>query len=269
MNRLKTAFSTLGCPGMAFHEVVSMARDFGYDGIEVRGVGNELYAPRAKAFASDHIARTIEQLMRRSLEIPILTTNAYLHKPDYPYQQELTDYIKLAAALELVGTKYIRVMGDTDPAPSKDIDIQLVASRLKEMGAIADDHGLTLLIETNGVFAKSSTMQSLISESGQTGIGVLWDVHHPYRYFGEPVSATYAALKPLICHVHIKDSAVVDGTVAYKLAGEGDVPLADVMDLLTSDGYNGYVSLEWVKRWCKDLEEPGIAFVQYIHYINR
>ncbi len=270
MNKLKTAFSTLSCPNYSFAEILSTAKDFGYNGIEIRGIGQELYAPNAAPFLPEAVDSTINALNKRNLSIPILTTNAYLHQIGYDYRTEIADYIKLAARLESVGTKYIRVLGDTNPGPdeSSPVDIKIVAARLREMGQIADHHGITLLVETNGVFAKYSTMQELINLSGQTGIGVLWDIHHPYRYFGEDVTKTYQSLKPLIHHVHIKDSIMENGKAVYKLAGEGDVPIETVMNLLIDDDYIGFISLEWVKRWCADLEEPGIVLMQYINYLN-
>ena len=35
---MKTAFSTLGCPGWSWDEIFATAKDLGLDGIEVRGV---------------------------------------------------------------------------------------------------------------------------------------------------------------------------------------------------------------------------------------
>ena len=34
---MKLAFSTLGCPDFSWSEIYTMAKDFGYSGIEMRG----------------------------------------------------------------------------------------------------------------------------------------------------------------------------------------------------------------------------------------
>jgi sugar phosphate isomerase/epimerase len=73
-------------------------------------------------------------------------------------------------------------------------------------------------------------------------------------------------LKEHICHVHIKDSIEKDGKIIYKMLGYGDVPVVEALHLLKEGGYKGHLSLEWVKRWLSDLEEPGIVF---LHFINR
>ena len=42
---MKTCFSTLGCPEWSFSDIISVASDLQYDGIEIRGILGELYAP--------------------------------------------------------------------------------------------------------------------------------------------------------------------------------------------------------------------------------
>ena len=52
------------------------------------------------------------------------------------------------------------------------------------------------------------------------------------------------------------------------MMGEGDLPITEMLDALASIGYEGYVSLEWVKRWAPDLTDPGIVFPQFAHYMH-
>ena len=59
-----------------------------------------------------------------------------------------------------------------------------------------------------------------------------------------------------------------DGKVEYRMMGYGDVPVFDALKLLREGGYEGYISLEWVKRWCPDLQEPGIVFAHYATYMR-
>ena len=53
---MKIAFSTLGCPEFGWTDIYSMAKDFHFDGIEVRGLGHDLYAYRAAPFAPGLLA---------------------------------------------------------------------------------------------------------------------------------------------------------------------------------------------------------------------
>ena len=40
---MKFSFSTLACPDYTWADIYSMAKDLGFDGIEVRGLGNDIF----------------------------------------------------------------------------------------------------------------------------------------------------------------------------------------------------------------------------------
>jgi len=263
---MKISFSTLGCPDWSWEDMLSTAKDIGFDGIEVRGIGNELYAPKVKQFAAENIELTKKKLVKIGIEIPCLTSACQLFdKANIEKQlQEGTDYIELAAKLE---TPYIRVLGDAQPHPS-DVDVNFVIENLKLLSENAKSKGVKLLIETNGAFADSGVLKAALEAVDSSSVGVLWDVHHPYRFFNESIEQTYENLKDYICFIHVKDSVLVDGVVKYKMMGNGNIPIKNVIKLLKENDYKGYISLEWVKRWCLDLEEPGIVFSHYAGYMK-
>jgi sugar phosphate isomerase/epimerase len=265
---MKLSFSTLGCPGWSWEDMLVTAKDLGFDGIEMRGIENELYVPNAKPFTDVNIQNTRERLSKLQLEIPCLTSSCYLFdKSNINLAlNEGREYIDLAQKL---GTPFVRVLGDRNPEPGDGIDVDFVSKNLFELAEYGSKKNVKILIETNGVFSDSEQMLKLLKSTGSLNIGVLWDVHHPFRFMGEEVEKTYNTLKEYIQFVHIKDSLMENGKVVYKILGSGDVPVAEAMSLLRNNGYSGYVSLEWVKRWCIDLEEPGIVFSHFINHIKR
>ncbi len=264
---MKLSFSTLGCPGWSWSDMLSTAKDLGFDGIEIRGIESELYVPKTKPFLEANLELTKKKLKEMNLEIPCLTSACYLYDKENMDLQIKTakDYIDLA---EKIGTPYVRVLGDKEPQPSIDIDLENVFNNFNKIIPYAKEKNIKLLIETNGVFANSNIMLTMMSALKSEHVGVLWDVHHPYRFYNEPVSYTYNKLKQYIEFVHIKDSVMDDGKVTYKIMGQGDVPVKDVLLLLKQNDYKGYVSLEWVKRWCAELEEPGIVFSRFVNFIR-
>jgi fatty-acyl-CoA synthase len=50
--------------------------------------------------------------------------------------------------------------------------------------------------------------------------------------------------------------------------GEGDLPMDGFMMALRSINYDGYISLEWVKRWANDLSDAGIVFPHFVNYMS-
>ena len=44
---MKISFSTLGCPDFSWTDIYSMAKDFGFHGIEMRGLGGDIFSVHA------------------------------------------------------------------------------------------------------------------------------------------------------------------------------------------------------------------------------
>lgn len=261
---MKLAFSTIGCPSWSFDEVVSTASDLGYNAIEIRGVANEMYAPDIKQFSAENRAKTIERLTRLDLSISMLTSGATLavYGDRDRSMAEAKAYIDLAAALNV---PYVRVMCTNRPQPDGG-DIVQCKKLYKELLKYAEATNVLPLMETNGIFADSALLASFLDECGG---GALWDINHPYRFNGESIKKTIKNLGSKINYVHVKDSVVANGMTKYKMLGYGDIPVKDALNTLADNGYDGTVSLEWVKRWEPNLEEPGIVFSQFISTIRR
>ncbi len=259
---MKYGFSTVGCPEWSWDDITTAASDLGFDGIELRGVGKEIYLPKINIFSNENISRLKSTLQRLGLSIPCLASGAFLFDSSLAdaAKNEVMDYIKLAVCLN---TPFIRVLGDRDPAPGH-VDEEAVEKSLKELLPLAESEGITLLIETNGVYADSLKLKQLCERINHPSLGVLWDIHHPYRYFDESVEHTYKNLSKYIKHVHVKDSVMSDDKTIYKMIGYGDVPVAEALELLKSNGYDGFAVLEWVKRWNMNLEEPGIVLPHFL-----
>jgi len=265
---MKLAFSTLGCPDFDWPDIYAMAKDFGFDGIEIRGLGNEIYAVKAKPFTESELPNTVKKLKELRLEIPCLSSGCCLkfpEKADANYQ-EIVEYINLAKRL---GTPYVRILGDLEPQVSGEVDDNVVITALNRLIPVAETNGVTLLIETNGVYADTARLRSLLEHVASDAVGALWDLHHPYRYAGETPEKTVQNLGAFIKYVHIKDSVMKDGAVQYRMLGEGDLPIDAMMRALNSINYAGYISLEWVKRWAKDLDDAGVVFPHFENYMRQ
>jgi Sugar phosphate isomerases/epimerases len=268
---MKLSFSTLGCPDWSFGDIFSVASDLGYNGIEIRGIADEIYAPKIEIFSKANIEKTKAKFAKAHIEIPILTTGAYLCGNDNieSAEFEVKDYVMLAQSL---GVKYVRVLGEKDPHPdiemSKD-DFDALCGRYSELCKFAAAHDVGLLIETNGFLAETAHMKALMERVNLPNAGVIWDIHHPFRFYGESIETTVANIGKYIKHVHVKDSVKgSNGKITYMLTGYGDVPVSDALKAMSDIGYDGYVSYEWVKRWARELAEPGIAFYQYIEFMR-
>ena len=265
---MKLAFSTLGCPNFSWPDIYSMAKDLGYSGIEIRGLGDDIFAVKAQPFTENMLPHTIKKLASLRLEIPCLSSGCCLKYPDREDEnvKEITQYINLAKSLN---TPYIRILADLKPQPDGEVDDEVVLKALRRIIPVAEDNGVVLLIETNGVYSDTLRLRNLLDLAASDYVAALWDIHHPYRFADETPGETVQNLGAYIRYVHVKDSIVESGEIKYRMMGEGDLPFHDMMLALRSINYEGYISLEWVKRWAADLHDAGIVFPQFVHFMSR
>jgi fatty-acyl-CoA synthase len=265
---MKIAFSTLGCPDFTWPEIYAMAKDLGFDGIEIRGLGEDIYAVKAKPFTDEQLPQTIEKLKSLNIEIPCFSSGCCIKYKEREEEniKEITQYILLAAKM---GAPYVRILADEKPYPEDQVDDDVVLQTLKRVIPIAEENNVTLLIETNGVYSDTSRLCELLNNAASDSVAALWDIHHPYRYANENPEVTVKNLGAYIQYVHVKDSAEEDGKICYKMMGEGDLPIHEAMLALQSINYEGYISLEWVKRWASDLSDAGVVFPQFENYMNK
>ena len=263
-----TCFSTLACPDFTWQEIYSMAKDFNFNGIETRGLGNDIFSVKAPPFTEKELPKTVAKLKELNIEIPCLSSGEPVNNPATKDKAvaEITAYIELANKL---GTRFIRVLGDKNPAPEGEIDDSFVISTMKELAEVAEQYNVTLLLETNGVYCDTLRLKKVLDAIGSRKVAALWDMHHPYRFAGESPRQTVNNLGEYIKHVHVKDSVIEDGKTIYKMMGTGDMPLDEMFEALQSIDYIGYVSLEWVYRWSKDLLDANIVVPHFSGYMEK
>lgn len=263
---MKLAFSTLGCPNWPWKEIYAAAKDLGVDGIEIRGIENEMYAPRVRIFDEENREKTMTQLGDAGIALTQLTSGAVLGIPEAAAaaREEVLDYIGMAQKLKV---PYIRVMISPHPDPEP---VVLSAARelYLDLCKAAKGTGVCLLMETNGVLADSHVMKEFMEDTDPETAGVLWDIHHPYRFFRETPEYTMHNIGKYVKNTHVKDSVFKEGKLTYRMMGYGDVPIFDALRMLRLAGYRGFVTLEWTKRWNKELQEPGIVFYHYVSYMK-
>ena len=262
---MKIAFSTLGCPNYDWKDIYSMAKDLGFDGIEIREIKSEF---ARSPFSPEKCEQTAKKLKQIRLEVPCLSTGCVLSEVEKSEENinEITNYMKVASTL---GASYIRILADRTPAPLKDIDDDVVIKELKKLIPSARENNLILLVETNGVYADTKRLKKLLDAIDDDSVQALWDTHHPYRFFNETPMETVENIGKYIRYTHIKDSVVVDDIVKYKMMGEGDIPVLEIIEALKTLNYNGYMTLEWVKRWAPELSDAGIVFPHFAEFMKK
>lgn len=245
-----------------------MAKDFNFDGIEIRGLGDNIYSAKVAPFVDDELPNTIKKLEELNIEISCLSSGEPVNNPETKEKAiaEITDYAELASK---INTPFIRVLGDKYPAPTGEVDDEVVINTMKELIPVAEKNNVTLLLETNGVYSDTKRLKKVLDAIGSEYVQALWDVHHPYRQMGESPKTTVENLGDYIKYIHVKDSVMEDGNVSYQLMGHGDLPFKEIFEELQAIDYDGYISLEWVYRWARDLLDGGIVVPHFAKFMQK
>ena len=268
--RLPLGFSTLGCPGWDWIQVLDFAAAHGYAAVELRGLQDAMDLTRRPEFAPARISDTRGQLTQRGLAVSCLGSSANLHEMDAVKRAAQLDearrFIDLAAA---IGAPYVRVFGNEYVAGvPRDQMLVHIARGLGELGRYARDKGVTVLIESHGDFTDSPSLLALLERAGSPAVALLWDAHHTFVSGKEQPEDTVRQLGRWIRHTHLKDSVPAGNDRRYVLTGTGDVPVRRQVEALMKSSYRGYYSFEWEKRWHPEIEEPEVALAQFVTMVS-
>jgi sugar phosphate isomerase/epimerase len=235
MNRI--AFSNLAAPEWTLERTVEAVYELGYDGLELRLFdGEPIDVLELAPSTRRSIASTLADVPLACLDTSIELAGAF----------ERT----LPAALELArewGADTVRVFGGDVT------DLDDVARRLEPL--LEPD--VTVALETHDHFASAARVAELLRLVGSP-LAAVWDLHHPTRA-GESPADVVSALGPAIGLVHVKDARRRGSDWELVPLGDGDVPVRESLDLLRAHGYDGWLTIEWEKRWHPELAEPERA----------
>ncbi len=269
---MKLSFSTLGCPKWDLNQVVQHAKNYRFAGVEIRGIKDQLDVSKLPELTK-HASEIREKLGEADIEIICFSSSIRMAEPDQAKRQghleELKRYVELCYKFD---TPFIRIFGGQIDDLSWDQAIDEAAATLAKMIEIVNGVDTKLVIETHDDWMAAEHFKALMENVDSEKVGVLWDVNHPFMFIGEAPEETWEKAGKWIYHTHWKDSKIaIDTVMGFEpcLMGEGDLPHEKIYDVLLKGGYDGYLSLEWEKRWHPELPDPEIALPQYVEYMKR
>jgi len=254
---VRIAFSTLAFPEASLASAVSLGRQWGYAGVELRLIDGELIDPGMPATARAQVKRTVT-----GAGLPVVAVDSSIRLTGEDPGPDLRRFLELASDWE---SPLVRVFGGAlafDQAERRD-QLRAAARVLEANVPVARRLGVAIGVETHDDFSASSVVASLLAMADPEWVGAVWDSHHPYRV-GEAPADVYANLGRRILLAQVKDARrTPDGDWELVLLGQGEVPVREMLGLLTAGGYRNWISVEWEKRWHPEIAEPEVALPQH------
>lgn len=242
---MKFAFMSFSCPELSLVEMLALANELGYTGIEPRAGSNHRHG--VELTADSALRRTMrDQAAESGIELCCLATSCRYADPQ-TVQAELDEtlrYIDLAAD---IGTPRLRVFGGKiGSGVSREEAIANVARALATVTDHAQDRGVTICLETHDDWCNPAHVAAVMTQVNHPRIAVNWDIMHPVRAGGATMAGAYATLRPWIQYVHVHDGSTRMDKLEMLPMGTGDIDHRTAIRLLHDGDYHGYLSGEWI-----------------------
>ncbi len=261
---MKLSFSTKGWHGKSFDTFLALCKDLRFSGVELHNIYNPLFTGADSPFASHATAATLRKLYEMQLSIPCIDCLCDPADPEgtQSAKEEVCAAIAYAGNLRI---PYLRlhagVYGGEDKAR--------VEAFLEWALPLAEREGVTLLLETSGLFSDTAALRQMLDSFASDSLAALWDMYSTFFLGGEEPETTIEHLGAYVKHIHIKDAETVDGALSYCLMGEGSLPVARLIGALRSVNYSGFLSLEWDPKWCEDIDDMEIILSQFENFMSQ
>ena len=263
---MKLSFSTKGWHNNTFEEFCEIAKDLNFKGIELHNIHNRLFTDKDGAFHDYAAKKTVRKLYEMELSLPCIDTicNPSLKEEEETCIGEIFSCIEIATNLHI---PYVRLKAAGEDNTNE--KTEAFRNAIERVLPKAEEKGITLLVETSGIFADTAILRDLLDSFACDNLAALWDMYSPYFLKGESAETTIKNLGAYISHVHIKDAIKTEKGTEFCLIGEGEMPIEEMMLGLRSVNYDGFISLEWHPEWCEELDDMEIIFSQFVNFMKQ
>ena len=169
---------------------------------------------------------------------------------------------KVLRAGQILGAKYYTFHGSTRMKKTSVIDPVFFGKRMKELGDIALEYGITLCLETVHWCAFSTPDFFKVVKEYAPNIGVTLDIKQAWQS-GYDWAEYLDVIGDRLKNVHLCDHDS-DGNIC--MVGKGVFPFDKLIKRLHRDGYNGALIIEQYAKDYSSYDEIGES-VEYLNNI--
>lgn len=282
---------TMGTPEYTVCEAIELLHKMGADGVEI--VVQDDYKSGLPTHCSREILEQVKQCAQDNhIQIICLTPyNSYFNSLDEAVRQkELAAIEDVIGYCDFLGAKYIRIYGGNlvagDTEKLEERWAKLVES-LRYLGDKAAEKGVTLVVEnhfnTMAVSAKQSA--KLMEDVNHPAVRILYDQANLAFTGNEDYVQAIQTQQQYVAYMHVKDLVFKEGVaftssdvahpkeeernVYTRIVGEGVLPWPEILRAVKEQGYDGWLSLEYERRWHPDdIPDASIGMKKSLDYLR-
>ena len=157
---MKLSFSTKGWHNNTFEEFCEIAKDLNFKGIELHNIHNRLFTDKDGAFHDYAAKKTVRKLYEMGLSLPCIDTicNPSIKEKQEACIEEIFACIEIAANLHI---PYVRLKAAGEDNTNE--KTQAFRNAIERVLPKAEEKGITLLVETSGIFADTAILRDLLT----------------------------------------------------------------------------------------------------------
>ena len=244
---------------MDYFDTVSKAFEMGFDGIEFSGLPAEGQEARLEM-----AQKLREHMAKVGIEIAAyLTSGNFVRDTKEELDAEIARLKNEADVAATLGVTLMRhdILYTIPKYRTYDSLLPEIAPAIREVTEYAQSVGVRTMFENHGrILQDTDRVEKLIDAVGHPNFGFLVDIGN-FMCADLDNVACVSRLGNLAFHGHLKDFCCLDYYTNYSLkdtfktraqnnllgcaVGEGDARSAQCMSVLKSQGYDGYLSLEY------------------------
>jgi sugar phosphate isomerase/epimerase len=271
---IKISFMTLGCPTWDLRTICAKGREYGFDGVDFRGLLDTLDVTTLPEFTSG-VAATRRQLDDAGLAVSGISSSINVCVPE-KRNANLEEARRTIPVANALGCQNIRIFGGGNlEQASRQQLADIGRACIEEILALEGAADLRWLFETHDLWIKAVDCKLLLDSIPNPAFGALWDMGHTPRVGGEAPTESYAAIGSRVGYTHVKDAsydpkhpqAMSDGW-RYVPPGTGQLPIAEAITILKQHGYDGWLMFEHEKRWHPELPEPDDVLPIFVKWVK-
>jgi sugar phosphate isomerase/epimerase len=245
MKKMKYSFMSFSCPNADIDKFLSIAKTYGYDGIEPRIDAGHKHGVEPGA-NQKYLQSVREKAADAKIKICCIASSCQFADAD-SFRANVDHARRVIELAHRVGAPAVRVFGGgikSEAERSKSRD--LIVEALSEIADEAAQAGVYICAETHDSWHDPRIMSNIMKQVNKPYIAVNWDIMHPVINNSATIEESFELLSPWIKHVHAHDGVISENGLRLKTIGEGAVDHKAAVKLLKNMGYGGFVSGEWI-----------------------